>query len=306
MILVDLAANTENGQRMMAKLSSSKTCKIVVPVYRRLTEFETAVAAHNLSLLSGFQAVLFGPQSNSQLLKSTAKELQEVTGSNITTECFDDQYFNSVYSYSWLLLHPEFFARFDDVSHILICQTDAIVLSKNLEQWLESEFSYLGAPIFKGFDKPVTPLEFTGMLNGGLSLRKVADAQLALQKIILLKKSWMTSMLKALGLIRAANLVVRTLGKSILIVPRNPHEDVVWTGPISDSLEDFKVPNCRVASQFAFETMSPYLYEKNGEKLPFGCHAFTVYDTEFWRRHLPSWTHAHLEQPRTSKPNTVS
>ncbi len=278
----------------MASQKNAETCKILVPVHRHLTDFETAVVGHNLSLLSNYPAVLFGPQSQVGTLAQTAEALQGITGTTIETECFDDHYFQDVYGYSWLMLKREFYERFDDVSHMLICQPDAFILSDDLQPWLASGYSYMGAPIFNGFDKPVTPLEFSGMLNGGLSLRNIADAQVALEKVALVKKSLWMRVLRTLGLLQAANFILRGFGRSIVVIPGNSHEDVIWTGPISDALDDFIIPDFETAAQFAFENMPRELFEINDRSLPFGCHAFAVYDPEFWYSHFPGWTHQYL------------
>lgn len=291
----------------MAMQRGSDSCKIAVPVHRRLTDFEIAVVGHNLALLSEYQGVLFGPESKRPLLESTAKELQKSTGSSILVECFGDAYFTDVFGYSWLLLKREFYDRFDDVSHVLICQPDAFILSADLKKWLASGYSYLGAPVFVGFDKPTMPLEFSNFLNGGLSLRNIADARSALNHVTLVQKSNWTRGFRALGLLQAINAILRSFGKSIVVIPKNPHEDVVWTGPIANALEAFSIPGLETAAQFSFENMPRELFRRNGQRLPFGCHAFGVYDPEFWREHFPDWTHEYLSNSCTvvseSSPN---
>lgn len=282
----------------MALPHASETCKILVPVHRRLDDFETQVVSHNLTVLSKYDAVLFGPDSKAQILAETAKDLCARAGTHVTIECFDDQYFNDVFGYSWLLLNKTFYARFEDVSHVLICQPDAFVLSADLAPWLSSGFSYLGAPVFKGFGKPVIPPEFLGLLNGGFSLRNVADAQAALSQTVLVKKSTLTRTLRVLGILTVANFVLRALGKSILPVPEKSHEDAIWTGPIAKAVGAFSLADLDSAARFAFEAVPSYLYDKYENKLPFGCHAFAVYEPDFWAQHLPQWTHEHIISER--------
>lgn len=278
----------------MATRSSSVICKILVPVHRQLTDFEIEVVGHNLERLSHYEAILFGPENIGKVLESTAEKLQQATGSTVTTELFGSRYFQDAFCYSCLLLKMEFYSRFDDASHVLICQPDAFIFSGNLEPWLASGYSFLGAPIFKGYEKPVLPLQFSGLLNGGLSLRNVADAKNALRDVFLVRESLWVRRIRALGLLEVANLLTNVFGKRILIIPGKPHEDVVWTGSISDAVKEFKTPKLEVASKFAFETMSSYLFEKNEKKLPFGCHAFAVYEPEFWRSHFPDWAQESL------------
>ncbi|WP_120499335.1 DUF5672 family protein [Roseovarius sp. EL26] len=281
-------ADVKHNARSQA---GTQTCKVLVPVYRPLSDFEAAIVRHNLSLLSDHQAALFGPSSKRDILVSTAETLIKDTGANITVECFDDHYFKDVYGYSQLLLAHEFFERFKDVTHVLICQTDALILSGNLQQWLETDYSYIGAPIFKGFAKPVMPPKFTNMLNGGLSLRNVGDAQRALKKVSFLKKSKWSRVFKKLGLLLISNMVLRLIGrKSFVIINENVHEDVIWTGQIRACVPGFTTPGLDTALRFAFEVLPRYLYEKNGRELPFGCHAFEAHDPDFWHEHFPKWT----------------
>ena len=45
----------------------------------------------------------------------------------------------------------------------------------------------------------------------------------------------------------------------------------------------FKVPSNYHALEFSFEAMPSYLYKLNNNVLPFGCHAFEKYETDFWK-----------------------
>lgn len=274
----------------------AKSCKIVVPIHRSLTDFETATVKHNLSVLSDYEAVLVGPLSKAEVLHITGRETQENPAHKVTTELFDDSYFEDVLTYSHLLLSHEFYARFEDVSHILICQPDAFVFEDTLRSWLNLDYAFIGSPVFKGFDKPSHPLEFTGMLNGGLSLRNVLDAKSALGRVLQVRKSRFTRVARVLGLMAVANFITRMFGKPIVVSPKDAHEDVVWTGPISEALSEFKTPSLEVATRFAFETAPAEMYELNGQNLPFGCHAFGVYDPVFWKAHFPEWAQEYLSE----------
>ncbi len=46
------------------------------------------------------------------------------------------------------------------------------------------------------------------------------------------------------------------------------------------------VPSPVEACAFAFERSPRYLYEKNANILPFGCHAWEKYDKAFWLNHI--------------------
>jgi hypothetical protein len=50
-----------------------------------------------------------------------------------------------------------------------------------------------------------------------------------------------------------------------------------------------KLPDEKVASTFAFEIFPSLLFRKNGDKLPFGCHAFEKYEySSFWSKYIPN------------------
>ncbi len=282
----------------MNTVDTSATCKILVPVYRSLTQFETRIVRHNLSLVSGFKAAIIGPSSKANLLSDTAKELSGTLSNEVDVECFDDRFFKDVHAYSWLLLKDEFYERFNTEDFILICQTDAFLFSDNLKHWLGAGFDFVGAPVFKGKGKPEFPPQFSGMMNGGLSLRHVAGARNALKQILLCKSTSRTRLLGKLGLMRIANFVTGLLGRTIVVVPKRPYEDVVWTGEIAKAVPAFFMPPPETALKFAFECLPQYLFKENGEALPFGCHAFEVYEPLFWREHFPEWAREGLAETK--------
>ena len=61
------------------------------------------------------------------------------------------------------------------------------------------------------------------------------------------------------------------------------NEDFFWGlgANYTDTL--FKVPSNYEALKFGFEVMPSYFYKMNNNNLPFGCHAFEKYDSEFWK-----------------------
>jgi hypothetical protein len=55
---------------------------------------------------------------------------------------------------------------------------------------------------------------------------------------------------------------------------------------VSDRFKWFKVPDEYTAAKFSMEVKAPILFEKNSNRLPFGCHAWEKYETVFWRNHI--------------------
>ena len=68
--------------------------------------------------------------------------------------------------------------------------------------------------------------------------------------------------------------------------PRN--EDLFWALEAPKFDRSFRVASAEVALPFAFEMAPRWCYEKNGRRLPFGCHAWMRYDREFWEEIIKS------------------
>ena len=63
----------------------------------------------------------------------------------------------------------------------------------------------------------------------------------------------------------------------------NINEDFFWGLGANYTDKLFKVPPNYKALEFSFEAMPSYLYKLNNNDLPFGCHAFEKYESEFWK-----------------------
>jgi hypothetical protein len=277
-------------------LKDIHTCRIVVPVYRPLSDAELGVVAHNIFSLRPFEPVLVGGHGRRDLLNNTADSLQHSCGEHISVETFDDPFFQDVPGYNRLLKDVQFFERFSDVSHILICQHDAIVLGRDLEAWMDSGFAFLGAPMFAGYDRPTRPLRFLPTLNGGFSLRDIPATLAVARNARVLERGSLARIAQKLGLIGLANCVLgQFTGVRLVVVPAGLNEDVFWTREIPAVFSEFHIPDPEVAARFAFEACPADLFERIGKRLPLGCHAFERYDPEFWLCHVPTDVLTHVE-----------
>jgi hypothetical protein len=173
-----------------------------------------------------------------------------------------NQHFASVAAYSRLLLSAFFYERFSAFEYMLILQPDALVFRDELEYWCAQDFDYIGAPWPDG--QVTRPCSFRGdhrlaellpwlnkpialhVGNGGLSLRKISSALDILQRHRLKAKLWIGN------------------------------EDMFW------SLYSPRVPDEKQASLFALEKNPSAYYRTNGDRLPFGCHAWEKHEPEFW------------------------
>ena len=92
---------------------------------------------------------------------------------NINDISFNKKYFESMTTYSDLMKSYDFYNRFKDYKYILIFQGDCWAMpnmGKNIIQWLNADYDYVGAPIIGNTIHWTVP----ACGNGGLSLRKVS------------------------------------------------------------------------------------------------------------------------------------
>lgn len=221
---------------------------VVVPVYRQtLTDLERISFRQLIHVLGAYEIIIAAPE-NLDMPK-------EITNEQIRVEYFSANFFESVDSYSQLMLSKDFYQRFIKYEYLLIYQLDAFVFRNELMRFCDMGYDYIGAPWISGF------CEYTNLKrkilyvgNGGFSLRKVkACIRVLEQKQGLLK----------------------------LYQERN--EDAFYS---ACSGKEFVVAPKEVALTFAFEREVQFCFEKNNNMLPFGCHAWERYDLEFWKKHI--------------------
>lgn len=171
---------------------------------------------------------------------------------------FPDQYFDSPQVYSQLLLNIKFYQRFTNYSHMLIMQTDAVVLQDTLAEWLASPFDFVGAPwpIPYSITLPDVGNAFSGRSfiinvgNGGLSLRRIQSCINVLQEC-----GWINKCL--------------------------PMDEDLFFSLAGQISKHFLIPNIVRAARFSLEAHPSRFYAMTGE-LPMGGHAWEKWDKEFW------------------------
>lgn len=192
-----------------------------------------------------------------------------------------ERHFESVNSYSKLLLSGAFYELFNDSEFILIYQLDCFAFHNNLEEFLS--YDYVGAPWFETqnhtgnsiirtllFRKPLTALglilkyyskhKISAVGNGGFSLRRV-------DKFIEITK----------------DRKIQGILKTWLKCPR-PHEDIFYAFIVPRYIKDFKIADMATSVKFSFETFPEKCYELTDHRLPVGCHAWAKHDPEFWKK----------------------
>lgn len=168
--------------------------------------------------------------------------------------CFDNRYFQSIHTYSELLLTRKFWESFSEYEYILIYQLDCLIFKPNIIDWCNRGFDMIGAPWSEGYREDGDKLWAVG--NGGFSLRRVS---------------------KILDFFRI-------LGNPEVIQFQG-HEDAFFSHVIPQQFPflNFKVAPVEEAKYFSWETNIELMKKECQGKTPTGCHAFAKRDGKFFR-----------------------
>ena len=265
----------------MKHLSSVRVA-VVIPVYKpKPTDYELISLTQCLRVLGTYSIYLAAPQS---LDISFYREFSP------TLQCrtFDDAYFSDIQAYNRLMLSEQFYSAFADVEYILIHQLDAFVFKDELTDWCRQQYDYIGAPWlrdrdFTGWrdqlsfrvkqrmatlldlkkDDGVTPREIISLNevgNGGLSLRRIP------------------------AMLRCLRRFQRRIDDYERIHHYQYNEDVFWGIEVNRYWPLLRIPNYRKAMHFSIEFYPKWAVEHyNNGQLPFGCHAWDIHGTDYWR-----------------------
>ncbi len=276
--------------------SAKRTVAVVTPIVKFPLSAEEEISLRHLRRhLGGFDRYIIGQESLPKKF------------SDFAVRKFPGRYFADRFGYNRLLLKAEFYRAFAEYEYILIYQLDCLVFGGNLEEWCGKGWDYVGAPWLR--DTEDATKGFSGVGNGGLSLRRVRRAVEVLTSTLFLEDP------KTRGLRtgdrskvvyerlesrpRLKRMVVA--GKTFLhgwgyhnnvrwltrkIARDKDHEDLFWGHEARKMVRDFRIPEPREALEFSFELAPRYCFEMNSRRLPFGCHAWFRYDREFWEPFL--------------------
>lgn len=246
----------------MWKAKPSKLVAVVVPLSNRkelMPEEETSLR-HLRHFLGAYDKYMVLPES------------LDVQYDDFKLKRFDNSFFGSAAAYNRLMVTPQFYKAFKDYRFILIYHLDSLVFSDRLQEWCEQDFDYIAPP---WIDYPGAPYEGMPIVNkcgnGGFSLRKVESCLRVLRGV---RRPEFT---------RAYLRRILNRGKKI---EHKRNEDIFWAMNAEKIYPDFKFASFEEALQFGFECNPRLCFERNGNRLPFGCHAWSVYDRAFWEPHL--------------------
>lgn len=207
---------------------------------------------------------------------------------------FPDACFTSIESYSRLLLSTSFYRAFAGYRYVLVHQLDALVFSDRLEAWCDTGHDYLGAPWLVDPEAPEKGFSRVG--NGGLSLRRVGACLEVLESRRYHDGG--PSLLRDLLTARLPDLAPHRLVKRVRVLREarfgaawyagryTVNEDRFWSDRAALFHPRFRVAPVDVALGFSFERAPRYCCQRNGGRLPFGCHAWRRWDPAFWKPHL--------------------
>ena len=282
--------NTQEGIRAKSLVA------VVTPVVQFPLSAEQEISLRHLrEHLGRFDRYIIGQQT-------LPKEL-----SDFALRKFPVRYFVGLYSYNRLLMTEEFYKAFEEYEYILIYQLDCLVFDGKLEEWCRREWDYVGAPWPKDREDPTQG--FSGVGNGGLSLRRVKSALAVLRSNHLvedpkLRGSEQGPRSKLIyNRLSAAPQLKRVFAGAKTMLHRHGyhnnvrwlarqladnqyHEDYFWAFKAARFVSSFRIPEPCEALEFSFEMAPRYCFEANSGRLPFGCHAWSKYDRGFWEPFL--------------------
>jgi hypothetical protein len=271
------------------------TVTVLIPVYKNtMSRLEALSLVQCLRILKAHRIILV---THKQVDTAVYKNQFETAGIDFHTELFDKTYFDSVFSYSRLLMSREFYQRFSDSQYVFIYQLDGFVFRDELEYWCSQGYDYIGAPWFKHYGKQSNKLWKVG--NGGVSLRKVEAYLKRLDASFPLASSWYY--IKSIRLKKLFPMGLRTLRMLFILIfaqksveyivehftDERVNEDCFWAEAFQHTSLKMRIPDVLTGARFCVEKHPSEVYKLLGEKLPFSCHAFDKYEYDtFWKNHI--------------------
>lgn len=264
-----------------------KAC-VVIPVYKsQLTSYEQISLLQCIKTLHRYDIFLVIPQR----LKAEWANNTYVLDQQIGYKTFNDAFFRDIPAYNRLLKWPGFYKAFLEYEFMLIHQLDAFVFTDELDKWCGRNFDTIGAPLFKGHDLANKDSVIVGQGNGGFCLRKVRSCYDVVRSFRSMKFKRRFEGPAAAFYLRWYRFIKHGLLFNWSRYPFQPiiNEDLFWAELVPRIFPDFSVPEPTSAIAFSFEVNPDILFELNGHKLPFGCHAWWKYDLEFWKKHMEAY-----------------
>jgi len=242
---------------------------IVIPLHtNKLNDFEWKSLRQCIDMFSIYEICCVKPESlNVSNILKVFPEIAPIS--------FPDEFFININAYNRLMLSADFYRKFLDYKYVLICQTDVWVFKNELQQWLDMDYDYIGAPwikkeshrkwyykiycifVVKVLQIPIKSDKIGGRSgNGGFSLRKT-------------EKHYKVCQEKGKLIEKYINMSVKT---SLY------HEDVFW----STENPEFLYPDYNTSLNFAWDQFPEKAFEATKGVLPFACHGWFKTKSQFY------------------------
>ena len=272
------------------------SCVVLMPTHKsRLNKRELEAFLNNLLVLKGRHCVVILPEGVSQ---QNFLHLRKKLKLDFEVINLKSGYLGSIEKYNQMALAPDFYQMFIDHEYVLICQFDVWLLRDNLDDWLDLDYDYIGAPLFLPWDNPrhsFSQLISPAGGNGGLSLRRTKMHLELLSRPTLRPNLQLFLRCLRFLVIYRNRYFTKVFFRSCYQLFKNPmdfrnryevYEDVMLS--IGFALYDrkFKVAPPHIAMSFSIEVHSQvFLESKLKFTNPFGIHGYDKYlDKDFFQR----------------------
>jgi len=201
--------------------------------------------------------------------------------------------------YNKFKLSQYFYSLFEEYTYLLTYELDAFIFNDDLDYWCQKDYDYIGAPWFDEYDTVLGNILTVG--NSGFSLRKIPAIQYGIKHIYYVDPTRFTSIRKQKYLKKSKHFIFSNLNRVAAIksmfYKENAsiqkasflYEDRVISQVMTRGLKKFNLAPVDEAISFSFEMNPQMLYKMNGDKLPMGCHAWWLYDLDFWKPFIENY-----------------
>jgi hypothetical protein len=257
------------------------TVVVIINHKEELSTYEKISLTQCIKVLSRRQVWMVVPDDlNTDLIQASFSSIKILR--------VKSSYLSNYRNFNRFKINPFLYEYFSDYQYLLYYELDAFVFSDQLDEWCAMGYDYIGAP-WIAKDKS---FHFLGVGNGGLSLRKISSHKRVLRTFCRLQSNLQTlkwySNFNLKGKVGYfSEFLLRLLGlrgnTRWQFNDYRGNEDEFWSH-MGSLFSWFKIPDAAIALQFSFEMCPEELFVLNGNKLPFGCHAWYKGDQiNFWR-----------------------
>lgn len=260
----------------------NKKVVIIIPTHRSiLTTNDKISITHLKKYLSKYDTFFVIPKD----IDATT-----FTSKGYRVKRVSNDFFGTLRKANEMYLNKKFYEEFSNYDFMLIYQLDALIFSNQLEKWLNSGYDFIAAPWFKpiiGFLSHKEGSPISGG-NGGFSLRNIPKSIQILDQVNKsASRTSKNSLIRKLWFLWA--LITGRSHKIWLNAPATNYpfnEDGFWSYEAPKYHPKFRIAPFKEALKFGFEKFPRKCFELNGNKLPFGCHAWTKYNRSFWNQFI--------------------